>query len=119
MVTQKERVEVLNPVFPGYDAPLDSKVQRPQRYGVTYTHAARALLNGVSGSRQKIYYLSTRMSKERETQLREALKVKEPADWLREQIDRVIKRAARLREQANGKGLTNTNSLSEREEFVK
>lgn len=43
-MTQKERVAILKTMFAGYDAPLDSKLQRPSQYGVTYTKAARRLL---------------------------------------------------------------------------
>lgn len=91
-MTQKERVAILNPVFSGYDAPLDSKIQKPQKYGITYTRRAREILGGVPQNKQATYYLSVRLGKEREAELREALKGKEPCDWLREQVDRVIKR---------------------------
>jgi len=92
-MTQKERVMILNPVFTGYDAPLDSKIQKPQKYGITYTRKARDLLGGVKQSKQPIYYLSVRMDKGKEAALREALGDKEPCDAAREWIERVIKRS--------------------------
>lgn len=95
---QRERVEILRSHYPGYDAPLDSKAHNPQIYGVTLTAAARELLRGGAKKKAPVYKLTIRLDREREAQLRAALKGKEPADWVRERIEQKIKSAARLRE---------------------
>lgn len=115
-MNQKERVEILHPIFPGYDNPLDSKCQNPERYGVTRTRAAREALLGIKKKGSETYYLSTRMSREREAQFRAAIN-KEPPEWLREQIDRAIEKAAR--EQTERQRKTTTNNISQRTEESK
>lgn len=107
-MTQRERVEIIRAHYPGYDAPLDSKVNRPQIYGITLTAGARQLLQGAKKQKSPVYKLTIRLDRQRETELRLALKGKEPADWVREMIDRKIKKSAQLRQQTgqNGCGTT-------------
>ena len=112
-MTQKERVTILRELFPGYDAPLDSKVMRPAQYGVTHTAKARELLNGSKKEKAPVYKLTIRLDRGQESELRKALNGKEPADWVREMIQRKIERAARLREKTERLTMDTTNIIAE------
>lgn len=43
-MTDKERVKVIKAVFTGYDRPLDSKVKRPEKYGIQLIPEAANLI---------------------------------------------------------------------------
>lgn len=109
-MTQRDRVNIIKAHYPGYDTPLDSKVNRPQIYGITLTAGARQLLQGAKKQKSPVYKLTIRLDRQRETELRLALKGKEPADWVREMIDRKIKKSAQLLQQTGQKD-NNTTAI--------
>lgn len=117
-MTQKERVAILKEHFSGYDAPLDSKVMRPQQYGITHTAKARQLLQGCKKEKSPVYKLTIRLDRGQEDELRKALKGKEPTEWLREIIQRKIERASRLREQTERQTMDTNKSIAEACEAV-
>lgn len=55
---QKELTALLKERYPGYDKALQSKVERPERYGVTWTREAgewaKARLGAAKGDRHKL-----------------------------------------------------------------
>lgn len=118
-MTQSERVKIIKAQYPGYDTPLDSKVNRPQVYGITLTTGARQLLQGSKKQKSPVYKLTIRLDRQRETELRLALKGKEPADWVREMIDRKIKKSAQLRQQTGQNGCGTTAIVTDNSVAVK
>lgn len=88
-MTQKERVAILRQEFEGYDPPLDSKVMRPSRYGITLSSKARKLLKSEK-KKAPVYKLTIRLDREQEEELRKALNGREPAEWVREMAQREI-----------------------------
>ena len=119
-MNQKERVDLLRQHFPGYDAPLDSKAMRPQIYGISHTSKAREILKGCKKEKSPVYKLTIRLDRGQEKDLRNALKGKEPAEWVREMICRKIEKAARLLEQTERQMGINTNkNISQVMENVK
>ena len=92
-MTQKERVAIIKTEFPGYDAPLDSKVMRPKQYGIVHCAKARELLAGAKTKTESdVYKFTSRISKEKKAELEEALEGKPIPAWFNEMVDRKIER---------------------------
>lgn len=110
-MTQTERVAIIGAFFPGYDAPLDSKCERPKYYGVMRTPQANALIRKAE---PPIYKFTVRL-KRKDHQLMFLLKelgYKNIAQWIEECIADLWRRFEEKRKTtpgANGSGHPDEN----------
>lgn len=110
-MTQTERVEIIRAHFPGYDAPLDSKCEKPKYYGVMRTPQANALIREAEPPVYKFTVRLPRKSHQVMFLLKE-LGYRNIAEWINECINDLWRRFEEKRKTvpgANGNGLADGN----------
>lgn len=120
-MTDKERVKTIKAVYTGYDRPLDSKVKKPEKYGIQLIPEAAALISTAkpSADAQKRAYtrpasravkITVRMSKTRRTALQRLCRANGTTvqDFLLDYIVESIEKAATERHLGDGGNIGNT-----------
>lgn len=115
-MTDKERVKTIKAVYTGYDRPLDSKVKKPEKYGIMLIPEAAALIT-VPNAQKRLEKRSVsrsakvivRMSKTRRAALQRLCRANGTTvqDFLLDFIVESIEKAATERHLGDGKDLEN------------
>ena len=102
-MTDKERVKTIKAVYTGYDRPLDSKVKKPEKYGIMLIPEAAALITAPNAQKRaytrpasRAVKITVRMSKTRRTALQRLCRANGTTvqDFLLDYIIESIEKAA-------------------------
>ena len=110
-MTDKEQVKAIRTVFTGYDKTLNSKVKKPEKYGIQLIPEAAALITDAEPQKcpekrsiHRAAKVIVRMSKTRRTELQRLCRANciTVQDFLLDYITESIKKAAAERTLDNG-----------------